>query len=63
MAASEGALVRAVDAIGLTVADADRSVEFFEKVLSFEKASDEEVIGKEYEKRQGSSDSECESCG
>ena len=51
--ASEGALVRAVDAVGLTVADADRSVEFFEKVLSFEKVSDEEVIGKEYEQLQG----------
>jgi catechol 2,3-dioxygenase-like lactoylglutathione lyase family enzyme len=50
---SEGAVVRAVDSIGLTVSDMDRSVEFFTKVLSFEKVSDTEVFGKEYEQLQG----------
>lgn len=46
-------LVKAVDAVGLTVSDADASVEFFSKVLSFEKVSDVEVIGDEYEHLQG----------
>jgi len=37
----------------MTVSDMDRSVEFFSKVLSFEKISDVEVHGAEYEKLQG----------
>lgn len=46
-------IARSVDAIGMTVADIDRSVEFFSKVLSFEKLSDVEVWGSEYERLQG----------
>src|SRR5690242_18441247 len=46
-------LVKSVDAVGMTVSDIDRSVEFFSKVLSFEKISDVEVHGAEYEKLQG----------
>lgn len=46
-------LVKSVDAIGMTVADMDRSVEFFAKVLSFEKITDVEVHGGEYETLQG----------
>jgi catechol 2,3-dioxygenase-like lactoylglutathione lyase family enzyme len=42
-----------VEAIGITVSDMDRSVEFFSKVLSFEKVSDVEVAGGEYEQLQG----------
>ena len=45
--------VTAVDAIGLTVSDLDRSVEFFTRVLSFEKVSEVEVAGSEYEHLQG----------
>ena len=45
--------MKAVDAVGMTVSDMDRSVEFFSKVLSFEKISDVEVYGDEYEKLQG----------
>jgi catechol 2,3-dioxygenase-like lactoylglutathione lyase family enzyme len=45
--------VAAVDAIGMTVADMDRAVEFYAKVLSFEKLSDVEVAGTEYEHLQG----------
>jgi catechol 2,3-dioxygenase-like lactoylglutathione lyase family enzyme len=45
--------VNAVDAVGMTVADVDRSVEFYTKVLSFEKVSDIEVAGEEYEHLQG----------
>ncbi len=45
--------VQAVDAVGMTVSDMDRSVEFYSKVLSFEKVSDVEVTGEEYEHLQG----------
>src|SRR5262249_9157920 len=38
-------LVKSVEAVGMTVSDMDRSVEFFTKVLSFEKVSDIEVVG------------------
>jgi catechol 2,3-dioxygenase-like lactoylglutathione lyase family enzyme len=46
-------LVKSVDAVGMTVSDMERSVEFFSKVLSFEKISDMEVAGAEYEQLQG----------
>jgi catechol 2,3-dioxygenase-like lactoylglutathione lyase family enzyme len=46
-------LVRAVDSIGLTVSDLDRSVEFYSKVLSFEKVSETEVDGESYEHLEG----------
>ena len=46
-------LVKSVDAVGMTVSDMDRSVDFFSKVLSFEKGSDVEVVGSEYERLQG----------
>ena len=45
--------VQAVDSVGLTVSDVDRSVEFFSKVLSFEKVSEVEVTGEAYEHLQG----------
>ena len=47
------AQVVAVDAPGFTVSDAGRSIAFFEQVLSFEKVSDSEVTGTEYEHLQG----------
>ncbi len=46
-------IVKFVDAVGMTVSDMDRSLQFFSKVLSFEKISDVEVFGGEYEKLQG----------
>jgi len=46
-------LVAAVDAVGMTVSDMDRSVAFFSKVLTFEKVSDTEVLGSAYEHLQG----------
>ncbi|MBI3781666.1 MAG: VOC family protein [candidate division NC10 bacterium] len=46
-------LVEAVDSVGFTVSDMDRSVEFYSKVLTFEKVSDVEVWGEEYERLQG----------
>ena len=46
-------VVAALDSVGLTVSDIDRSVDFFTKVLSFEKVSDVEVYGSGYERLQG----------
>jgi catechol 2,3-dioxygenase-like lactoylglutathione lyase family enzyme len=51
-AASEP-LVTAVESVGFTVSDADRAVGFFTDVLEFEKISDIEVQGAEYEHLQG----------
>src|SRR2546428_10502083 len=45
-------IVKSVDAVGMTVSDMDRSVEFFSKILSFEKVSDVEAAGSEYERLQ-----------
>jgi catechol 2,3-dioxygenase-like lactoylglutathione lyase family enzyme len=46
-------LVAAVDAVGLTVSDMDRSLAFFCEVLDFEKVSDVEVAGTDYEHLEG----------
>ena len=45
--------VKAVVSVGMTVADMDRSVDFYSRVLSFEKVSDVEVAGTEYERLTG----------
>lgn len=46
-------MVSAVDAVGMTVADVDRSAEFYSNVLSFEKVSNAEVTGEAYEHLEG----------
>jgi catechol 2,3-dioxygenase-like lactoylglutathione lyase family enzyme len=51
--ASQAPLVEAVEAVGMTVADMERSVLFYSSVLSFEKISDVEVTGNTYEHLQG----------
>jgi catechol 2,3-dioxygenase-like lactoylglutathione lyase family enzyme len=53
LARASAQLIKSVDAVGMTVSDIDRSVEFFSKVLSFEKVSEIEVTGTEYERLQG----------
>jgi catechol 2,3-dioxygenase-like lactoylglutathione lyase family enzyme len=52
-AAAQQPLVTEVAAVGMTVSDMDRSVKFFTDVLTFEKVSDVEVFGAEYERLQG----------
>ena len=42
-----------IDAVGLTVSDLDRSIEFYSRVLTFEKVSEFEVDGPEYEHLEG----------
>jgi catechol 2,3-dioxygenase-like lactoylglutathione lyase family enzyme len=51
--ASTGVHVTAVDTVGVTVADMDRAVAFYTSVLTFEKVSDVEVSGREYELMTG----------
>ncbi|HEV3409970.1 MAG TPA: hypothetical protein VG095_06735, partial [Chthoniobacterales bacterium] len=41
-----------VEAIGMTVSDADRAVDFYSQ-LAFQKVSDVEVLGPEYERLTG----------
>jgi catechol 2,3-dioxygenase-like lactoylglutathione lyase family enzyme len=45
--------VNRVDAVGITVLDMNRALDFFTKVLPFEKVSEVEVAGDEYEKLKG----------
>jgi catechol 2,3-dioxygenase-like lactoylglutathione lyase family enzyme len=45
--------VAAVDAVGMTVSDMERSLAFYTNVLSFEPVSDVEVAGDAYEHLQG----------
>ena len=52
-AAADSGTVAAVDAVGMTVTDMDRSVAFFADVLTFEKMSDVEVAGDDYERLHG----------
>jgi len=52
-AAYAAPLVTAVDAVGMTVADMDRSVAFYSTVLGFEPVADVEVAGDDYERLQG----------
>src|SRR6201987_43735 len=47
------ALVDGVAAIGITVSDIDRAVDFYSKVLTFERVSDTEVAGDNYEHLEG----------
>jgi len=46
-------LVQAVERVGMTVSDMERSIAFFSDVLSFEMRADEEVSGPEYERLLG----------
>ena len=46
-------LVEGVDAIGITVSDMDRALDFYSRVLTFEKVSDIEVAGEDYEHLEG----------
>jgi catechol 2,3-dioxygenase-like lactoylglutathione lyase family enzyme len=46
-------LVTGVDSVALTVSDLDRSVDFYSRILSFEKVSEYEAAGPEYEHLRG----------
>jgi len=44
-----GPRVSAVDSVSLTVSDMDKAVDFYTRVLTFEKIADREVAGEDYE--------------
>jgi catechol 2,3-dioxygenase-like lactoylglutathione lyase family enzyme len=52
-AQKSAALVDGVAAVGITVSDMDRAVDFYSRALTFEKVSDTEVTGEEYEHLEG----------
>ncbi len=58
-------LVQAVEAVGITVSDMDRAVDFYSRVLFFERVSDVEVGGEALERLQGVPQPRCGSsaCG
>jgi len=51
--AQPAGLIRAVGAVGMTVGNMDRSTAFYSSVLGFEKVSDVELWGEDYERLQG----------
>lgn len=53
LGAEPRARVEGVDSIGMTVSDLDRAVDFYTKVLTFEKVSERESAGTEWEHLQG----------
>jgi catechol 2,3-dioxygenase-like lactoylglutathione lyase family enzyme len=52
-AAQSGSAVRGVDSVAITVSDMDRAVDFYSRVLTFQKTSDVEVTGEEVEHLSG----------
>lgn len=42
-----------IESVGMTVSDMDRAVDFYSRVLTFQKVSDTEVAGPEYERLEG----------
>jgi catechol 2,3-dioxygenase-like lactoylglutathione lyase family enzyme len=52
-AAAATARAEAVTMVGLTVSDMDRSVDFYTRILDFQRVSDDEVLGDAYERLQG----------
>ena len=46
-------IARAVEAVGFTVSDMDRAIEFYSTVLTFQKVSDVEIAGDAFEHLQG----------
>lgn len=50
---ADEARIRAVDAVGMTVSDVDRSVDFYSRILGFTPVRDVEVAGDAYERLRG----------
>lgn len=53
VSADEAPIVHSVEAIGVTVGDLDRSVDFYTRILGFEKVSEKEHAGAAFERMQG----------
>ncbi|HET9693270.1 MAG TPA: VOC family protein [Steroidobacteraceae bacterium] len=52
-AVADPAPVRSVDSVGITVSDMERSLDFYQRVLSFEHVGGREVAGEAYERLYG----------
>src|SRR5215470_15155065 len=52
-AAQGGSAVRGVDSVAITVSDMDRAIDFYSRVLTFQKVSDVEVTGEDVEHLSG----------
>src|SRR5690348_16227170 len=50
---SRGQTVTQVESVGFTVSDMDRAVDFYTHVLTFEKVSDKEIWGTDFEHLSG----------
>ena len=50
--AQPAGLIRAVGAVGMTVGNMERSIAFYSDVLGFEKVSEVELWGEDYERLQ-----------
>jgi catechol 2,3-dioxygenase-like lactoylglutathione lyase family enzyme len=53
VSAVNGQAVKRVDSVGFTVSDMDKALDFYTRVLPFEKVSDEERLGDDVEKLSG----------
>ncbi len=53
IANAQGQLATRVETVGFTVSDMDKALDFYTKVLPFEKVSDVETFGKEFEHLSG----------
>lgn len=53
LSSAHGQAVRRVETVGFTVSDMDKAIEFYARVLQFEKVSDTEVWGTEFEHLSG----------
>src|SRR5262249_26136737 len=51
--AQRASVISGVDAVNMTVSDMDRAVEFYARVLNFQKVSKTELAGENYEHLQG----------
>src|SRR5580765_6765308 len=52
-AAGQSHLADGIDAVDMTVSDMDRAVDFYSRILTFEKVSDSEVSGDDFEHLEG----------
>lgn len=50
---ADDAPVQAVDSVGITVTDMERSLDFYERVLTFRRESERELAGEDYERLYG----------
>src|SRR5206468_974664 len=53
LSSAHGQAVSRIESVGFTVSDMDKAVDFYTHVLPFEKISDNEVFGEDFERLSG----------